>query len=95
MNDTIAMIIALLTGVLLGVVFFGGLWWTLQKILPTRHSTLWFLASLILRTSVVLTGFYVAGHNHFENMLMCLLGFLLARFIVTRLTRLSGATHAS
>ena len=31
MNETLILVLALATGVLLGAIFFGGLWWTVQK----------------------------------------------------------------
>ena len=37
--------------------------------------------------SIVLAGFYFVGRGHWERLLVCLLGFVIARFIVMRLTR--------
>jgi hypothetical protein len=31
MNETLSLVLALVTGVLLGAIFFGGLWWTVRK----------------------------------------------------------------
>jgi F1F0 ATPase subunit 2 len=85
MSDTLALALALLAGALLGVFFFGGLWWTVQKGVT---SALWFLGSLVLRTSLVLAGFYLATQGHWSRLAACLLGFLFARLIVVkRLTR--------
>jgi len=73
-------------GFLLGVIFFGGLWWTVGKILPARHPTLLFFISLLLRTSIVLCGFYTATSGQWSRFPVCLLGFVIARFFVIRLT---------
>ena len=32
MSDTLALALALFAGALLGTFFFGGLWWTVQKL---------------------------------------------------------------
>jgi F1F0 ATPase subunit 2 len=48
---------------------------------------LWFFASLLLRTSIALAGFYLVARGHWERLLVCLLGFVIARLVVTRLTR--------
>ena len=78
---------ALLTGMLLGAMFFGGLWWTVRKGLTSTRPVLWFSGSLLLRTSVTLAGFYVISDGHWERLLICLVGFTIARPIATRLTR--------
>jgi F1F0 ATPase subunit 2 len=31
MNETLTLVLAWVTGILLGAMFFGGLWWTVQK----------------------------------------------------------------
>ena len=87
MNDTLSLVLALVTGVLLGAMFFGGLWWTVQKGVSSQRPALWFFGSLLLRTSIALAGFYFIARGHWERLLVCLLGFVIARLIVTRLTR--------
>ena len=88
MNEILNLILALVAGFLLGAFFFGGLWWTVQKGLSSRRPELWFLGSLLLRTSTAVAGFYFASGGHWERLLVCLLGFFIMRRIVTRLTRL-------
>ena len=90
MSETVSLALALATGVLLGGMFFGGLWWTVQKGSSSRWSALWFFGSLLIRTSVVLTGFYLIGHGHWVRLLLCLPGFVLARLVVTRVTSASA-----
>ena len=87
MNDTLSLALAFATGVLLGAIFFGGLWWTVRKGLSSTQPALWFLGSLLLRTSLVLTGFYFVARGRWERVLACLLGFVAARLIATRLSR--------
>ncbi len=90
MNETLTLLLVLATGVLLGVMFFGGLWWTVRKGVLSRRPAIWIFGSLILRTGIVLAGFYVVSSGRWERLLVCLLGFIMARLIVTRLTRSSG-----
>jgi F1F0 ATPase subunit 2 len=45
------------------------------------------LGSLLLRTGLAMAGFYFIGRGHWERLLVCLLGFVMARLIVMRLTR--------
>jgi F1F0 ATPase subunit 2 len=84
MSDTLALALALFAGAMLGVIFFGGLWWTVQKGVTSETPALWFLGSLLLRTSLVLAGFYLAAQGHWSRLAACLLGFLIARLIVVR-----------
>ncbi|MBF0201204.1 MAG: hypothetical protein HQK66_07810 [Desulfamplus sp.] len=88
MNDMLNLIPVLLTGVLLGVMFFGGLWWTVQKGISARHPGGWFFFSLLLRMSLAMAGFYFVSDGHWERLLVSLSGFFIARLIVTRLTGL-------
>ena len=38
--------------------------------------------------SIALAGFYLCRGGHWERLLLCLLGFVIARLVVTWLTRL-------
>jgi len=87
MNELVTIIPALVTGLLLGTLFFGGLWWTIRKGISSPRPARWFVVSLLLRTSITLVGFYVASDGHWLKLLMCLFGFTLARLLVTRFTR--------
>ncbi len=102
MNDFLTLSLALVSGLLLGAIFFGGLWWTVQKGLSSKHPAFLFLGSLLVRTGTILVGFYFVSGGHWERLVLCLLGFVIARLIVTRLTRpvekatnLAEASHAS
>ncbi|MDA7089040.1 ATP synthase subunit I [Pseudomonas sp. SA3-5] len=87
MNEIIFMALAGVAGSVLGAVFFAGLWWTLRRGLASSRPALWFFSSLLLRLSLTLAGFYWVAGDDWRRLLACLLGFLLARLLVTRLTR--------
>ena len=87
MYNFLTLAIVMVEGVGLGAIFFGGLLWTVRKGVLSKHPALWFFGSLLLRTSITLVGFYFAGREHWERWLACLLGFVVARIIVTRLAR--------
>ena len=90
MNELLIGLLAWLAGLLLGGIFFGGLWWTVRKSVSSQRPALWLLPSLLLRMSITLAGFYFVSDGHWQRWLLCLLGFIMARLIVTRLTRTSG-----
>ncbi len=85
MNEWVTLALALGAGLVLGAVFFGGLWWTVRRGVSSKRPALLFLGSLLLRTVVVVSGFYIVSDGHWQSLLACLLGFTIARFIVTRI----------
>jgi F1F0 ATPase subunit 2 len=84
MYETLNLIPALAAGLLLGAIFFGGLWWTVQKGLSSNVPAVWFLVSMLFRTGMALAGFYFVSRGHWERLCACLIGFLIARILITR-----------
>jgi F1F0 ATPase subunit 2 len=96
MNETLTLALAWIAGLMLGAIFFGGLWWTVRKGLSSRQPAYWFFVSLLLRMSITLAGFYLVGRGNWKRLLLSLLGFVMARLIVTWLTRPAKETsHAT
>ncbi len=81
---------AALAGLALGGFFFGSLWWAVRRTLSATAATpsvLSHLGILVLRLAITLLGFYAVGAGHWQRLLACLAGFLVARMVVTRLTQ--------
>jgi len=93
MNELWLLALPLAAGLLLGVFFFGGLWWTVIRGAASQRPAVWFFGSLLLRLGITLAGFYFVARENWERWLSCLLGFVLARLLVTRLTRPSADRH--
>ena len=87
MNEVINLIPALLAGIILGVLFFGGLLITVRVGLSSKRPSLIFLVSMILRMAIVVIGFYYIGGDNWQKILVCLGGFLIARIAITRITK--------
>ena len=85
-DSVVSWLLAGSLGLLLGACFYIGLWWTVRRALLASRPGLWFASSLLLRTLVAFVGFYLIGGTQWQRMLMCLLGFLLSRPLVTWLT---------
>lgn len=90
MNDALSWAAVPAEGLLLGAAFFGGLWWTIRRAVVSPRPALWFFTSLPLRMSIALAGFYFVGHGSWQRLLLCLLGFMAARIVITRLSRPSA-----
>jgi F1F0 ATPase subunit 2 len=93
MSDPLTLLLPWMAGGILGALFFGGLWWTVCRAVSAKHPALWIFGSLLLRTSAALAGFYVVSGGHWDRLLLCLLGFVMARLLVTRLMRPAGETE--
>jgi F1F0 ATPase subunit 2 len=85
--NALVLALAFSSGVLLGIIFFGGLWWTVRRGLLSPTPALWFSASLLVRTGVALGGFYFVSQAEWRRLLACLLGFFLARIVVMQASR--------
>ncbi len=90
MNDILATSAAVIGGILIGILFFGGLWLTVKKALTAKRPILWLLGSLILRVSLTLAGFYYFSQGNLFELIMCLLGFIIARYALQRFTKISA-----
>ena len=95
MNEPLTLALAWLAGSALGATFFGGLWWTVRKGVSANQPALWFFGSLLVRMGIALAGFYVVSGGHLDRLLACLVGFVVARPVVTWLTRTRPAPEAS
>jgi F1F0 ATPase subunit 2 len=87
MSEVLPLAGAVAAGLLIGAIFFGGLWWTVNRGISSSQPALWFFGSMLLRMGVVLGGLYFVGHGHWERLVACLLGIVLARIAINRLTR--------
>ncbi len=76
--------LAALGGAALGIVFYGGLYYTIRFGIESKTPAVWFSGSMLLRSTLVLVGFYEISGGNGYRLIACLPGFLLARVVVTR-----------
>jgi F1F0 ATPase subunit 2 len=91
MHEALTLTSAWVAGAVLGAIFFGGLWWTVRKCASSRRPALWFVGSLLLRMGIAVGGFYLVFAGDWKRLIACLAGFVMARLMVTWLTRPSPA----
>jgi|GEM_PF-1283942 len=77
----------LLSGALLGIIFFAGLYWTVCQATKSAHPARYFLSSFLLRTAVALGGFYLLSDGQWPRLLAVMTGFIGARIAVIAISR--------
>ena len=87
MSSVTSYFVAFTAGAAIGVFYFGGLWWTVQRILTSPRPALWSLGSFLVRTSLSLAAFYMATGGHWDRILICLAAFILVRLAFVRRIR--------
>ncbi|KIA86045.1 ATP synthase subunit I [Kaistella jeonii] len=95
MNDILTMILVFLEGIILGVIFFGGLWFTVKKSINAKLPALLISSSLFVRIAITMLGFYFVGVGNWQRLLLCLLGFITARFLVLFITKKIDAKNVN
>lgn len=71
-------------GMGLGYLFFWGLWRTIRSIKLAKNPYLWVFASFIVRTTIVVLGFYLMLQFHWQFAALGMVGFLISRMILLR-----------
>ena len=94
MHNLSGLIWACGAGLFLGFIFFGGLLWTVRKGVESAHPAKWFFGSLLLRISLVMAGFFFIGQGSMWRLGACLVGFLLARILITQCSAMSAGKGA-
>ncbi len=87
MNEILNSVLPFIAGLLLGIFFFGGLWFTVKKLAASKMPALLVLGSFIFRVGIVLIGFYFIGLGDWKKLIVCLIGFVAARFVVIHYTK--------
>jgi F1F0 ATPase subunit 2 len=82
------LILSVAAGYVVGVLFYGGLKWTVDHLPGHPHKALLMLASFLLRFGVVIGVLLLLGIGHWQRMVAVVIGMLVARVtLVTRLGR--------
>jgi F1F0 ATPase subunit 2 len=83
-----------LVGILLGLAFFGGLWWTTQRLISSHSPALLVIASLFLRMSVLAVGLFAMSQVGAGAVVAAGCGALLVRcWMIRGLGRPSTGAH--
>ena len=76
-------VLAFAGGVILGLLFFGGLYITVQKMDTVKNPAIIMIISFILRMAVLVVAFYFISKSGYKEVLFALAGVILSRFVIT------------
>jgi F1F0 ATPase subunit 2 len=75
---------AFFMGAAIGIFYFGGLWWTVQRLPRTSSPGLWVLGSFGVRSCAGVAGFYFIMGDDWVKLMAGLAGFFLVRVLSVR-----------
>jgi F1F0 ATPase subunit 2 len=87
MTQTTGLLTALLGGLVLGIVHFGGLWITVRRLVTARHPALLGLGSFVLRITLVVGGVALLHAGDVLRLAAALVGILAVRTVAVRRAR--------
>jgi F1F0 ATPase subunit 2 len=83
MNEILVLALAMISGIVLGVFYFGGLWLTLLHLSRSRQPALLTVSSFLGRSAVCLFCFYLVASNGWGGLVSSLAGFTLMKLALT------------
>jgi F1F0 ATPase subunit 2 len=73
----------IVVGMVLGAIFFGGLWATVRRLPTSKRPGLLTVSSLVLRSAIVCWGVWYFSNGDAGAMVACLAGFVAVRLLAT------------
>jgi F1F0 ATPase subunit 2 len=80
-STPLALALSALAGIALGILYFGGLWLTITRMRTIKNPGIFLTLSFILRTVVVIGGFYLISDGKLERLAVAMLAFFVTRFV--------------
>jgi F1F0 ATPase subunit 2 len=81
------MVLALVGGLALGLLFFGGLYVSVDRLNTVRYPALMMLGSTVIRMAVLLAGVFLLMQGEVRNAAAALAGVVVAKFVLIYLVR--------
>lgn len=84
MGEVVGLVLALASGTLLGIFYFGTLWIVVRRLDHRAWPAVWLGVTGVLRLAVVLALFALLVGPRWERLIAALIGFLAVRVVLTR-----------
>ena len=79
--DLLFVVLGIVWGLLIGLLYFGGLWWTLLQLPDRVRPKLWLAGSYALRLAFALLGFWLIMRESLTALFLSLAGFFIAAYL--------------
>lgn len=80
-------VVAAVAGLVLGGVYFWGLWWTSRRVGTTAAPGLLFFVSFVVRMAVLLSGLWVVTRGRLVETAVAVVGIMAARRLIVGAVR--------
>ena len=92
--DWIGLVAGALAGRCSALVVFGGLWWTVRRMVDARRPALLMAVSLVARLAVAAVVFVIAARSGVEALVGVLVGVVAVRILLARSIRSDAAARS-
>jgi len=89
-DEILILCLMLVSGFVLGVLYFLGLWLTLKDLPSTKRWGLKVFVSFIIRVSLLAAAFFYLMGQDWERMVALIMGFWFARMVMIRRLRVNS-----
>jgi F1F0 ATPase subunit 2 len=79
------LLLAFFGGMFSSAFFLASLWWSLKFALQSKRPLVWFVVGLFVRIAVVLSIFSALSADDWRLLVICLLGFVFGRHLISSL----------
>jgi F1F0 ATPase subunit 2 len=76
------MVLGFFAGLLLGLFFFGGLYWSVEKLAQVKNPAILMLLSLLVRMAALMGGFILLFKRSFAEGVAALCGVIFMKFLL-------------
>ena len=85
MSEWLWLAASLIAGIGLGGVYFGGLWWTVNRLMTAKNPVLIAPVSLLVRAAVTVAGLYYVSDGSWLRLVVAMAGFIGVKVVISRL----------
>ncbi len=94
MSEVVLWSVTFFGGIFLGLLFYGGLWWSVRLLPAVSHPVLWILSSFIFRVMVTVGGIVLLTDGDWRKVAFALFGFVATRVVMVRTLGSCGAIQS-
>jgi F1F0 ATPase subunit 2 len=84
MSEGLWLCVSLVVGVALGGIYFGGLWWTVNRLMTAKNPAPIVLLSMGVRCAITIAGLYYLSDGRWLRIVVAMVGFIGVRIVLRR-----------